>query len=86
MAAADCTPRQRVRLLLDAVEAYRVMDKPRAAFEALDKVMEIDPERSDRQTVRAKQLQFARDMRDRVAQERIQTELRRLAGTNSVPK
>ncbi len=86
LAAADCTPRQRVRLLLDAVEAYRVMDKPRAAFEALDKVMEIDPDRSDRQTVRTHQLHFARDMRDRAAQERIQAELQRLAGTNAVPK
>jgi len=83
LAASDATPRQRIRLLLDSVEAYRVLDRPRSAYEALEEVIRLDPARDDLRNLRNRQLQFARDMRDQPLQERLRLEILRISGTNS---
>jgi len=86
MAAPDCTPRQRVRLLLDSVEAFRVLDRPRSAFDALEEVMKADPDRADRLKIRTRQLQFAREMRDAAKIGELAAEVQRLTPTNAPAK
>jgi hypothetical protein len=86
LAAPDCTPRQRVRLHFNSVEAYRILDRPRSAYDALEEVMKADPDRSDALNLRTRQLQFAREMRDKARTDQAMAEVQRLTPTNAPPK
>lgn len=78
MEMPNCTPRQKMRLLLDTVEAQRVLDHPRDAYETLEKVLQLEPGYVDWLKVRNQQLQFAREMRDEEKTERMRAEIKRL--------
>jgi uncharacterized protein (TIGR03790 family) len=86
LAAPDCTPRQRVRLHYNSVEAFRILDRPRSAYDALEEVMKADPDRSDALNLRTRQLQFAREMRDKPRTDQALVEVQRLTPTNAPPK
>jgi uncharacterized protein (TIGR03790 family) len=81
--APDCTRIQRLRILQDLTE-YRIMqDKPKEAFEALEKVAAEYADYADLLGVRKKQLRLARDMSDAARITAMEEAIRRLTPPTS---
>ncbi len=74
----NCTPRQKLRLLLDMAEAQKVLDRPRDAYATLEKVLQTEPGYVDWLKIRNQQLQLAREMRDAAKTDAINAEIHRL--------
>ena len=86
LAARGCTPRQRIRLLLDSVETHRVLGHPKAALDALEEVIQAEPDRVDALALRNRQLNFAVEMADSLRAEKVRVEIRKLTPTNPPTK
>jgi uncharacterized protein (TIGR03790 family) len=76
----NATPMQRRRLLLDSIEAHRVLGQPAEAYRCLEQLIVTSPPDVDRQELRIRQLQFARDMRDVEKITSVSNEVQRLGG------
>ena len=78
LALTNATPMQRRRLLLDSVEAHRVLGQPAEAFRCLETLIATAPPDVDVQELRIRQLQFAREMRDPARVVAVSNEVQRL--------
>ena len=76
----NATPMQRRRLLLDSIEAHRVLGQPAEAYRCLEQLIVTSPPDVDLQELRIRQLQFARDMRDVEKITSVSNEVQRLGG------
>ena len=76
----NATPMQRRRLLLDSIEAHRVLGQPAEAYRCLEQLIVTSPPDVDRHELRIRQLQFARDMRDVEKITSVSNEVQRLGG------
>ena len=76
----NATPMQRRRLLLDSIEAHRVLGQPAEAYRCLEQIIVTSPPDVDIQELRIRQLQFARDMRDVEKITSVSNEVQRLGG------
>jgi tetratricopeptide (TPR) repeat protein len=76
----NATPMQRRRLLLDSVEAHRVLGQPAEAYRCLEQLIVTAPPDVDLQELRIRQLQFAREMRDVEKVTAVSNEVQRLSG------
>ncbi len=76
----NATPMQRRRLLLDSIEAHRVLGQPAEAYRCLEQLIVTSPPDVDIQELRIRQLQFARDMRDVEKITSVSNEVQRLGG------
>ncbi len=76
--AAGGTPQQRVRLLLDMAEWQRTLDRPKEAFETLERFTREFPEHPRILSVLREQLDYARDLDRREDEVRIKAEIERL--------
>ena len=80
LSLTNATPMQRRRLLLDSIEAHRVLGQPAEAYRCLEQLIVTSPPDVDRQELRIRQLQFARDMRDVEKITSVSNEVQRLGG------
>ena len=80
LSLTNATPMQRRRLLLDSIEAHRVLGQPAEAYRCLEQLIVTSPPDVDRQELRIRQLQFARDMRDVEKITAVSNEVQRLGG------
>ena len=80
LSLTNATPMQRRRLLLDSIEAHRVLGQPAEAYRCLEQLIVTSPPDVDRQELRIRQLQFAREMRDVEKITAVSNEVQRLGG------
>jgi len=80
LSLTNATPMQRRRLLLDSIEAHRVLGQPAEAYRCLEQLIVTSPPDVDRQELRIRQLQFAREMRDVEKITSVSNEVQRLGG------
>lgn len=80
LSLTNATPMQRRRLLLDSIEVHRVLGQPAEAYHCLEQLIVTSPPDVDRQELRIRQLQFAREMRDVEKITSVSNEVQRLGG------
>jgi hypothetical protein len=80
LSLTNATAMQRRRLLLDSIEAHRVLGQPTQAYRCLEQLIVSAPPDVDLQELRIRQLQFAREMRDVEKVTAVSNEVQRLSG------
>ena len=68
------------------METHRVLGHPKAALDALEEVIQAEPDRVDALALRNRQLNFAVEMADSLRAEKVRVEIRKLTPTNPPTK